>query len=79
MNKKIKIMNKIYYILVYAFTFLTFLSLLFKLVSLTPIYTFFYSNTSLLSIVFIICIAISLILTHLLIRLLSNYQRNHLG
>lgn len=79
MNKKIQIMNKIYYILVYAFTFLTFLSLLFKLVSLTPIYKFFYSNTSLLSIVFIICIAISLILTHLLIRLLSDYQRDHLG
>lgn len=78
MQKKIKLFNKIFCMFIYFLSFITFLSLIFNVIYLTPIYRIILANNTLSYIVVLICVVLSVSLTRLLLHLLADYQRKFL-
>lgn len=79
MKKTGFLLNKVYIGFLYVISFLTFLSLQIKALSLTPFYSLIIQSTALAYVIIIFLSIISVIFTHLLIHLLRKIQLYQLG
>lgn len=72
MKTYLKVLNRLYVIFMYSISFLAFLSLSFKLISLADNYENLYNNTLVFYMIMLICVIFSaggsLILCHLLAK-----------